>query len=245
MSKKKSTNLFISDLQVHADGSIEPRKQVQIGRVTINPGVRFSKGVVVEGNDFATKFKKLLEFFEQEFAIANTHLRVSQQLIPVIKNQVEALNQYWEYFFFSFVAHTQIAIVALAKFFDDRPGDSHSFSTLISAIAEIDTQKKFQTQLASLRKKFETYEAYRNKVLAHFDVEVTLNSTVVPSLNFLDDQDLGGLLKEIKKFMAELRAALGDTDGWHDEYTGVKDRHRYILIALQEHDKMVKEQRFQ
>lgn len=241
---KKSANPYISDFQVHEDGSVEPRRPVQIGGVGMTSGVRLFSGAVVEGVDFAKGFKKILETFEREFAIANTHLRISQQLISVVKKEHKEINQYWEYFFFSFIAHTQIAIVALAKFFDDLPYNSHSFSTLISAMADPNTQKRFQTRLAYLRKKFETYEAYRNKVLAHFDVEVTLNSTVVPSLNFLDDEHLGGLLKEIKKFMAELRTALGDTDVWHDEYTGVKDRHQYILNALKERDTMVKEQRF-
>ena len=37
----------------HADGSVEPRRRVQIGGIGMEPGVRFARGVSFSGVDWA------------------------------------------------------------------------------------------------------------------------------------------------------------------------------------------------
>ncbi len=47
MARVKFWDLF----QVNPDGSLEPKKQISIGGVTLQPGVKFTRGVSFSGFD--------------------------------------------------------------------------------------------------------------------------------------------------------------------------------------------------
>ncbi len=44
---------FNEIFNTHVDGSIEPRRLIQVGGVSFGPGVRFNRGVSFSGIDFS------------------------------------------------------------------------------------------------------------------------------------------------------------------------------------------------
>ena len=56
---------FWEIFNVNSDGSLEPKKRIQIGGVQFGPGVRFGKGVAFGGIDFTMYIGRDLEVVER------------------------------------------------------------------------------------------------------------------------------------------------------------------------------------
>ncbi len=60
MSRKRFDEIF----QQHADGSLEPRQQIQVGSIQFGPGAQISKGVLLANIDFTSLIGREFEVDE-------------------------------------------------------------------------------------------------------------------------------------------------------------------------------------
>lgn len=185
------------------------------------------------------EIRKILDLLDKELAIANTNLLFLKELELVITKKRKNLGMFFDYFFFAFISHTIVSILLLAKFFDKDP---RSYS-LYSVIEIINEKQKFLDKLDRIKSDFGFYEDYRNKIIAHLDKTKSVNSIVLPTLNFLKEENLPKIVKNIESLLGELRDSFGFHDRWLHRYVFQIDNLKYTLNSLEKYVITQKEER--
>lgn len=187
------------------------------------------------------EIKKILDLLDRELAIANTNLLFLKELEPIITKNRRNLGMFFDYFFFAFISHAIVSILLLAKFFDKDPR-SHSLYSVIEIINENEKQK-FLDKLNQIKSNFEFYEDYRDKIIAHLDKTKSVNSITLPTLNFLKEENLPKIVKNIEDLLGELRDSFGFCDRWLHRYVSQIDNLKYTLNSLEKYVIAQKEER--
>ena len=183
------------------------------------------------------EIEETLNAIDQEFAIANTHFLILKELEPITLKSTKEEEQFFSYWVFDLITHTKGFFVSISKFFDK---DTRNVSLYNLLEENPNLKAKFQCDYDALEGKFDVYRTeYRNKVVAHMSKNKKLTSATLPNLTFLDDNELGDFVKNIKILINNLRTEIHSKTSWFSYYSDVDYDFKMIKYSLNEYKKQI------